>query len=207
MVRSHQVEYLIHPDDTGKDNTSVEDLEERANSDAVQSAVVAGQASYATSAQTNNPNVNKIATDDSYSDVDQAKKKLQEVENANAVLVIVAATLGGVFGCCCLGLGGGVVFMMLRKRKAVGGDMEAGPKSVAQPVLQTYPAAPAPQPIMQQQQVPQPVSQPVLQTYAPAPAPQQIMQQQQQVPAAIFCAACGTRNEGGKFCEKCGSPL
>merc|ERR1719183_3165342 len=175
-----KVEYLIHPDDTGKDNTSVEDLEERANSDAVQSAVVAGQASYATSAQTNNPNVNKIATDDSYSDVDQAKKKLQEVENANAVLVIVAATLGGVFGCCCLGLGGGVVFMMLRKRKAVGGDMEAGQKSVAQPVLQTYLAAPAPQPIMQQQQ---------------------------QVPAAIFCAACGTRNESGKFCEKCGSPL
>ena len=67
MVRTYQVEYLIHPDDTGKDNTSVEDLEERANSDAVQSAVVAGQASYATSAQTNNPNVNKIATDDSYS--------------------------------------------------------------------------------------------------------------------------------------------
>merc|ERR1711943_115546 len=133
--------------------------------------------------QTTNPNVKKIATDDSYSDVDQAKKKLQEVENADAVLVIVAATLGGVFGCCCLGLGGGVVFMMLRKRKAVGGDMEAGPKSVAQPVLQTYPAAPAPQPIMQQQQVPQ------------------------QVPAAIFCATCGTRNESAKFCEKCGSPL
>merc|ERR1712216_673323 len=83
-----KVEYLIHPDDTGKDNTSVEDLEERANSDAVRSAVVAGQASYATSAQTDNPNVNKIATDPSYSDVDEAKKKLQEV-----------------------------VFMMLRKRK------------------------------------------------------------------------------------------
>ena len=182
MVRTYQVEYLIHPDDTGKDNTSVEDLEERANSDAVRSAVVAGQASYATSAQTTNANVNKIATDESYSDVDQAKKKQQEIEAANAVLVIVAATLGGVLGCCCLGLGAFGVFTMLRRRKAVLGDMEAAQKSVAQPVHQTYPAAPAPQPIMQQQQA-------------------------QQVPAAIFCGACGTRNESAKFCQKCGSPL
>merc|ERR1719352_1350643 len=46
-----KVEYLIHPDDTGIDKTTVTDLQKRAGSEAVRSAVVAGQALYATSAQ------------------------------------------------------------------------------------------------------------------------------------------------------------
>ena len=111
--RTYQVKYLIHPDDTGIDKTTVEDLQTRAESQAVRSAVVAGQASYATSAQTSNANVNKISTDASYSDVELAKKKQKEVEAQNAVLIIVVAVLGGVFGCCCIGLGGffGMKFM------------------------------------------------------------------------------------------------
>ena len=81
--RTYQVKYLIHPDDTGIDKTTVEDLQTRAESQAVRSAVVAGQASYATSAQTSNANVNKISTDASYSDVELAKKKQAEVEEVD----------------------------------------------------------------------------------------------------------------------------
>ena len=111
--RTYQVEYLIHPDDTGIDKTTVTDLQKRAESEAVRSAVVAGQASYATSAQTSNANVNKISTDASYSDVELAKKKQKEVEARNSVLIIVVAVLGGVLGCCLCGLGGffGIKFM------------------------------------------------------------------------------------------------
>jgi len=198
-----KVEYLIHPDDTGKDNTSVEDLEERANSDAVRSAVVAGQASYATSAQTDNPNVNKIATDPSYSDVDEARKKQNEVEAANAVLIIVVAVLGGLLGCgcfCCLPV---IVFMMRRKRKNGVAVMEAGQTTFAQPVAAPYSAPSAPQSV---EPVALPAPPPAQLYPAPQPVPQPVTQQQQ-VPAVIFCSACGTRNENAKFCEKCGGAL
>ena len=203
MVRTYQVEYLIHPDDTGKDNTSVEDLEERANSDAVRSAVVAGQASYATSAQTDKPNVNKIATDPSYSDVDEARKKQNEVEAANAVLIIVVAVLGGLLGCgcfCCLPV---IVFMMRRKRKNGVAVMEAGQTTFAQPVAAPYSAPSAPQSV---EPVALPAPPPAQLYPAPQPVPQPVTQQQQ-VPAVIFCSACGTRNENAKFCEKCGGAL
>ena len=189
MVRTYQVECLIHPDDTGMDATSVEDLEERANSDAVRSAVVAGQYSYATSAQT----TTQMSTRSR-----QMTLTLTWIKRTNCgrskqmpcwsslprpwVVYLVAA----------MGLGGGGVFMMLRKRKAVGGDMEAGQKSVARP---------SSKPIRRRQllsrlcssskclnQFHSPSSKPTA-----APASQPIMQQQQQVPAAIFCAACGTR--------------
>ena len=203
MVRTYQVEYLIHPDDTGKDNTSVEDLEERAASDAVRSGVVAGQASYATSAQTDNPNVNKIATDPSYSDVDEARKKQNEVEAANAVLIIVVAVLGGLLGCgcfCCLPV---IIFMMRRKRKNGVGVMEAGQASFAQPVAVPNSVPSAAQPVAP---VALPAPPPAQLYPAPQPVPQPLTQPQQ-VPAAIFCSACGTRNENAKFCAKCGGPL
>ena len=112
---------------------------------------------------------------------------------------IIGAAVGGVLGLCCLVGGAGGVVMMLRKRKVVGVDMEAGQKSAAQPVLQTYPAAPAPQLVMQQQQVPQPVT---LQQQLPQPT-----MPPQQVPAAIFCERCGARNESATFCAKCGGRL
>ena len=127
------------------------------------------------------------------------------------IATIIAATVGGVLGCCCLGLGACGVFMMLRKgRKVVESDTEAGQKSSAHPVLQTNPVVPpAPQPVKLQQQVPQPISleeqvnQFKLQQQVPQP-----VSMQQQVPAAIFCAACGTSlNQNAKFCNKCGNRL
>jgi hypothetical protein len=47
-----KVSYLIHPDDTGKDQTTVEELKATAESTEVQNAIVGNQASYTAAAQT-----------------------------------------------------------------------------------------------------------------------------------------------------------
>jgi hypothetical protein len=50
-----KVSYLLHPDDTGKDKTTVDALKATAESEAVQNAVVANQAIYSVAAQTTVP--------------------------------------------------------------------------------------------------------------------------------------------------------
>jgi len=55
------VNYVIHPDDTGKDSTTPQDLLVKAESPSVKMGIVSNQATYAASAQTSNADVASIA--------------------------------------------------------------------------------------------------------------------------------------------------
>jgi hypothetical protein len=127
-----QIEMLIHPDDTGKDTSPPSAIVEKLNDPNIQLAVVANTAAFLSSAQTSNPDVTVLGTDE-YSDTETAKAIKEACEKGQCIIIeiekevdvgfwtagaIAGVAVGATIGACCVcaGIAGAIYLVFFNKK-------------------------------------------------------------------------------------------